>query len=717
MQSCLGPAARRALVGALTLLAACARPAASTVPPDAPCPPCTEAAAPLDAGGPLLLRGVRVVDPRGACSVGAPTDVAIADGLVTEIGPGLEPPPGGRVIDEPELLVLPGFVDTHTHLWQHVGKGLASQSALQDWVKAIYALAPYLGTEDMRVLTEAAAREASLSGVTSVIDFTIDYHGGQLAGVAEGLRRSGVGGAFIVWKPGLFLPPDAADRYVQQLRATAGRDLELRVGFGPMSFYPVSTVNDGIDLGRRNEVRLTEHTSENLQEQRDLVASLQAYLAAHAGALRPDDRDLLASVVRSAQEISADPRLADARRLVDFSAGLDATARAALEGLGTNRWRTAVPILEQLGALDQPFVAIHSVWPSPEDLEIYAARGVIVSHNPESNMVLASGVAPISAYLRAGIPVSLGTDGAASNDRIQLFDAMRSAAALQKVRELDARAPTACEVLAMATRHGATALGRSDLGAVEVGMQADLVLMSRARLGLASAVSDERLLSGLVYSATARDIAHVISNGVVIVSHGALRGVDEGALAAEVSETVRAVTTRAREGAHYQRSWLEQGDAVPDPTWFSVRKLDRVEIELAADGAARQLELAFSGTTMGGNAPFTMAPASLERFPAATPPRFGHYALEVPAGATVSLRRAAGSRQWVIEAGGQTLEHEGAYAEQVMLRWAPARAETGPVSSRGHHPAPDDARRVARRSAQRPSPRTIARPGGSSGRP
>ena len=619
----LGSGSFALAVLSLACTLACTRP--GTAPPQAPraepCPPCEEPAAEAPRGTSLLLRGVAIVDVE-RCTVDEGRDVAIADGRIVEVGPRLDPPPGARVIDDPGLVVLPGFVDTHTHLWQHVAKGLAPQSSLQD------------------------------------------------PGIAAGLRESGMGGALIVYKPGLFLPPAGADRYIAELQAIAGETLELRVGFGPLSFFPISTAHDGIALARRNGLRVTEHVDENLQEQRDMADNFERYLAQHGGALAPDDRELLQEIVNGSAVIPVDPRLADIRRYLDHSPGLDPQARKALAPLGRDRWRTAVPVLEALSALDGLYVAIHAVWVSPDDIESFRRHGVIVSHNPESNMVLASGVAPILAYLAAGVPVSLGTDGAASNDRIDMFDAMRTAAALQKVRELNASAPTSCEILRMATQSGAAALARGDLGRVAAGHEADLVVTTRERLGLASATDGGRLLEGLVWSATARDVAYVISDGRVLVEHGELVGVDEAAIARELAATIRAATRRVREGARYDRSWLERDGRLPTQAWLSVRPRDEVAIELPASEQPRRLELAFSGTTFGGNTPFTMATGSLQRFPAAPPKAFASLVVQVPAGTTVVLSRGANDVQWTIRAGQEQRTHVGAASEQIMIRWA-----------------------------------------------
>ncbi len=619
----------------------------------------------------LVIRQATVLDVED-CSLREAQDVVVQGGVIVGLGPDEPIPPGARVIDEPDLVVLPGFIDTHTHFWQHVAKGMAAQASLQDWVKEVYSIAPYLSSSEMQTATRAAASEALLSGITSVIDFTISYHSGQLPAVARGLQASGMGGAFIAWKPTLFAASADADQYLWELKQAAD-GLEVRVGFGPLSFFPLPTVNDGVALARRNHLRMTEHTMENLNEQRAIVSSLTNYLDKHGSALSTADSALLRSITENAT-IPSDDRLADIRRYVDYSPRLNDDARKALQRLGNNRWRTAVPLLDGIGALDDSFVAIHAVWVSPEDMQLFAQRRVIVSHNPESNTYLASGIAPVRAYSKANIPVSLGTDGAASNDRISMFDAMRSAATLQKVRELDPEAPTACDVIQMATLNGAAALARSDVGAIAVGKEADIVVVSRQRLGLASAVTPQQVVNGLVYSATPRDIAYVISDGRVVVEKGMLVGVNEGELSQALSDAIVSARKRHASGAHLDGTWLEREGRLPRATWFSVLNEDVVDFTLEPEGSQRRLQIAFSGTLYGGNTPFSMAESSLQRFPADALSHFSMHELNVPPYSRVTVRRGSKETHWSIQIGEEVIERTGPGSgnEQVMLRWVDA---------------------------------------------
>jgi 5-methylthioadenosine/S-adenosylhomocysteine deaminase len=181
------------------------------------------------------------------------------------------------------------------------------------------------------------------------------------------------------------------------------------------------------------------------------------------------------------------------------------------------------------------------VWVSPEEMPILKAANVAVSHNPESNMKLASGTAPVVDYLQAGVTVGLGTDGAASNNDLDMFEAMRFAAFLQKHARNDPQALPATKVLEMATRDGAAALGMGDrLGTIEIGRKADVILVD-TRGPRQTPLFDP--VSHLVYVAHGDDVTTTIVNGKVLMRDRKVLTLNEAAVLAEAraaAETVRA---------------------------------------------------------------------------------------------------------------------------------------------------------------------------------
>jgi 5-methylthioadenosine/S-adenosylhomocysteine deaminase len=174
-----------------------------------------------------------------------------------------------------------------------------------------------------------------------------------------------------------------------------------------------------------------------------------------------------------------------------------------------------VGYLDWVGLWGPRTLAAHGVWVSPEDMKVLAKHGVAVSHNPESNMKLASGTAPVVEYMRAGITLGLGTDGAASNNDLDMFEAMRFAALLHKLQRNDPRVLPAGEVLAMATLGGARALGLADrIGSLEPGKRADLIVVSTAG-ARQTPIYDP--ISHLVYVAHGDDVTTTIVNGRVLM--------------------------------------------------------------------------------------------------------------------------------------------------------------------------------------------------------
>jgi 5-methylthioadenosine/S-adenosylhomocysteine deaminase len=205
---------------------------------------------------------------------------------------------------------------------------------------------------------------------------------------------------------------------------------------------------------------------------------------------------------------------------------------------------TPVQQLAELGCFRVPTVAAHGIYVDAADRRLLREGGVSVAHNPGSNLKLANGIAPVQTLLEDGVNVSLGTDGAASNNNLNLFEEMHLAALLQKWLRRDAEALPAREVLRMATIRGARALGlEAEIGSLEVGKRADVIMIDAAQPHLAPRHDPIALL---VYSAQAADVATVLVDGRILMEDRVLRTLDEKSLLAEATEQTRRLLHRAK---------------------------------------------------------------------------------------------------------------------------------------------------------------------------
>jgi 5-methylthioadenosine/S-adenosylhomocysteine deaminase len=207
-----------------------------------------------------------------------------------------------------------------------------------------------------------------------------------------------------------------------------------------------------------------------------------------------------------------------------------------LEKLGCS----PVQYLRDIGLLDENLVAFHCVWLTAEDIEMFARAGAKAVHNPESNMKLASGVAPVPDMQAAGITVALGTDGCASNNNLDMFQEMDTAAKLHKVSRLDPTIMSAGTVLKMATRDGARALGMAgEIGALRPGMKADIICVDFNQPHLTPLYHED---SHLVYCTSGSDVDTVLINGRIVMKNRRLLTIDEG----EVMDRVNHIARRIR---------------------------------------------------------------------------------------------------------------------------------------------------------------------------
>ncbi len=431
---------------------------------------------------------VVTVDP--AHRVLSPGAVAIDGSSIAAVGSPAEI--GARftaaeTIDAAGMLVMPGLVNTHTHAPMVMYRGLADDLALMDWLQQYIfpAEAKTVSPEMVRVGTRLAALEMIQSGTTTFADMYYFEEEVGRAAKAAGLR--GVLG-------------------------------ETIIGF------PVADAKTPADSLKRAEAFIKEFQGDEL---------ITPVPAAHS-MYTLDEPSLVAT-----------RQLADRYRvplLIHLAETEDEVAISR-----EKHKLTPAAYLESIGFLGPNVVAAHCVWLNDDDTAILKGHGVKVSHNPESNMKLASGTAPVTRYLKEGLTVSLGTDGAASNNDLDMFEAMRQAAFLHKLATRDPRAIPAATAVDMATIGGATALGLdAKIGSIEAGKRADLIVVSMKG---ARQTPMYNPVSHLVYVARGDDVQTTIVNGRVLMRDRKMLTLDEAAVLAEaraLAEKVRAAVPSTR---------------------------------------------------------------------------------------------------------------------------------------------------------------------------
>jgi 5-methylthioadenosine/S-adenosylhomocysteine deaminase len=437
----------------------------------------------------LVITGGIVVTADNAKHIYNPGAVAIDRTDIVAVGSGADVAArfrGAEEINATGSVVIPGLINTHTHAPMVLYRGLADDLPLQEWLeKYIFpAEAKTVSREMVRVGTRLAAAEMIESGTTTYVDMY--YFEEEIARATKAAGLRGVLGQTIIQFP----VPDAKTPVEGLARAEAFiREFEHDDLITPAVAPHAAYTND----------------AKTLQAARALATKYGVPLITHVAETSAEVKD----------------------------------SQAAHGGL------SPVAYLDSIGFLGPRTLAAHAVWTSPEDIAILRNRQVAVSHNPESNMKLASGVAPVPAYLTAGITVGLGTDGAASNNDLDMFGAMRAAAFLHKVQSGDPRAIPAATALDMATIGGAKAIGMDkQIGSLEAGKRADVVVVSMTRPRQTPLYDP---ISHLVYATHGDDVRTVIVNGKVLMRDRRLTTLNEAAVLADankLAESVRAMVRR-----------------------------------------------------------------------------------------------------------------------------------------------------------------------------
>jgi 8-oxoguanine deaminase len=425
----------------------------------------------------------------------------LQDNVLRQVAPSADlPPTADRVIDATGMVVLPGLVNCHHHLYQSLTRALPGiqDAELFDWLKALYPIWAGLTGEAVYVSALTALGELVLSGCTTSADHLYIYPNDshiddEIRAAREiGIRFHPNRGSMSLGRSKGGLPPDSVVEDEAAIMDDCQRVYEqyhdpepysmCRLVIAPCSPFSVTPdlMRDSVTFARQRGLRLHTHVAETMDE--------EAFCLRKFG-VRP----------------------VELMRQLDW--------------VGPDVWWT------------------HCVYVNDKDLALMAQSGTGVCHCPTSNMRLGSGIAPIRAMLDAGLNVGLGVDGSASNDSSHMLAEARHALLLQRVK-LGAAALSAEESLWLGTRGGAAVLGRDDVGALAPGMAADFIGVRLDRLDFAGAQQDP--LAALVFC-TPPSVDLSVIDGRVVVEDGRLLTVDLPETIAHHNQLARRLLERSRQ--------------------------------------------------------------------------------------------------------------------------------------------------------------------------
>lgn len=403
----------------------------------------------------------------------------VRDNVIEQVGATSDlPPTADRVINARDMVILPGLVNTHHHLYQTLTRAVpaAQNAVLFDWLKTLYPIWANLTPDAVYTSALVGLAELILSGCTTAADHLYlvpngSSHDDEIRAAQElGIRFHPTRGSMSLGESQGGLPPDRVVQDHETILRDSRRVIETfhdpqpyamcRVGLAPCSPFSVTPelMLESARLARAYRVRLHTHLAETMDEEQFCLERF-------------------------------------GKRPVDYA--------ASLEWLGEDVWFA------------------HSVWVNDAEIEKYAQTRTGIAHCPSSNMLLGSGIAPLRKMMNAGVAVGLGVDGSASNDASHMLHEPRQAMLLARVGG-DIKALSARDALELGTRGGARVLGRDDIGSLEAGKAADFIGVNLNRLNYAGSHDP---IAALVFCDTDRVDLSVI-NGRVVVQDGNLLTLD-----------------------------------------------------------------------------------------------------------------------------------------------------------------------------------------------
>jgi len=418
-------------------------------------------------------------------------DVSVRNGRIAYVGEApAEAGPHDRVIDAGGNYLLPGFVQTHIHLCQTLFRGYANDLRLMDWLRTrIWPMEAAHTPASLKAAARLACIELLRGGTTSVLTMeTVHDTDAIFDAVSETGMRATIGKCMMD-----AVLRDAPDRLHEQTRRSLDESLALFTRW------------HGTSGGRIRAAFAPRFAVSCSRELLEAVASLSSRESALVHTHASEQREEV-DIVR---------------------------AQTGASSIG---------YLYLVGLVSPRLCAAHCIWVEPTEQELLAAHDVKVAHCPSSNLKLGSGIAPVPEMLDRGICVSLGSDGAACNNHLDMFGEMRLAAALQSMRRGPGALP-ARKALWMATRNGARTLGlEAEIGSIEIGKRADLILIDRSRPHLAPDVDP---FSTIVYSAGPEDVYLTMVDGEILMSQGHALRLDKAEIVADARREATALALRA----------------------------------------------------------------------------------------------------------------------------------------------------------------------------
>ncbi|MBW7473402.1 amidohydrolase [Paenibacillus oenotherae] len=398
--------------------------------------------------------------------------MVIEQGQITYIGEQAPGPlaEGAERVDGKGLVFMPGLINTHGHAAMSLLRGYSDDQSLQLWLEEkMWPMEAKFTDDDVRWGTSLAVAEMLKSGTTTFVDMYDRMHI-----VAEVVEQSGIRGLLTRGVIGL-CPPEVQDAKLAEAKQFV------------------------TDWNGKADGRIT------------------TMLSPHAPYTCPPD--YIARIVEAAHELN-----------VPLHTHMSESAAEVQQNVNDYGCRP-VEHLDKLGFFSRPALLAHAVHLTDDEIALLAERGAAISHNPASNLKLASGVARVPELLKAGVTVSLGTDSAASNNNLDLFDEIRLAALIHKGVSGDPTAVPAWEALKLATVGGARAIWREEqYGMLKEGMKADFIAIDAEQPHF---YPQTEIVSHLVYSGSGRDVKHVWIDGRQVVKNGVCLLLDEEKVLAE----------------------------------------------------------------------------------------------------------------------------------------------------------------------------------------